>query len=102
MGAVPLGGGPPMAPLPPVQQLGFGISRWRLQGNATLGLRAGGRGHHLFFLPHKTPLLARSGHAETDSDLSAFWAKRTCPVRRERPDRALLTQCMVRPCVARG
>jgi hypothetical protein len=54
-----------MAPLPPLQQLGFGISRWRLQGNATLGLRAGGRGHHLFFLPHKTPLLARSGPAET-------------------------------------
>src|SRR6185436_2517875 len=24
--------------------------RWRLQGNATLGLRAGGRGHSLFFL----------------------------------------------------
>jgi hypothetical protein len=43
-----LGGGPPMAPLPPLQSLGFGISRWRLQGNATLGLRAGGRGHHVF------------------------------------------------------
>jgi hypothetical protein len=37
-----------MAPLPPLQSLGFGTSRWRLQGNATLGLRAGGRGHHLF------------------------------------------------------
>ena len=34
-----------MAPLPPLQQLGFGTSRWRLQGNATSGLRAGGRGH---------------------------------------------------------
>jgi hypothetical protein len=37
-----------MAPLPPLQSLGFGTSRWRLQANATLGLRAGERGHHLF------------------------------------------------------
>src|SRR6266446_5429567 len=58
MGAVPLGGGPPMAPLPPLQSLGFGTSRWRLQGNATLGLRAGGRGHHVFFLLHKSTLPA--------------------------------------------
>src|SRR3954462_15642477 len=50
MDAVPVGEGLPMASLPPLQQLGFGASRWRLQGNATLGLRAGGRGHHLFFL----------------------------------------------------
>jgi hypothetical protein len=35
-----------MASLPPLQQLGFGTSRWRLQGNATSGLRAGGRGYH--------------------------------------------------------
>src|SRR5262245_29057097 len=61
MGAVPLSGCPPMAPSPPLQQLGFGPSRWRLRGNATLGLRAGGRGHHLFFLPHKSPLLAQRG-----------------------------------------
>src|SRR5499427_10158199 len=33
--------------------MGASTSRWQLQGNATLGLRAGGRGHHLFFLPHK-------------------------------------------------
>src|SRR5262245_63459314 len=56
MGAVPFRRGLPMAPLPPLQQLGFGTSRWRLQGNATSGLRAGGRGHHLFFLLHKSPL----------------------------------------------
>ena len=37
-----------MAPLPPLQELGFGTSRWRLQGNATSGLRAGEGGHHLF------------------------------------------------------
>jgi hypothetical protein len=37
-----------MGPSPPLQQLGLGTSRWRLEGNATLGLRAGGRGHHLF------------------------------------------------------
>src|SRR5262249_59085917 len=56
-GRGPRGGGARRwAPLPPLQQLGFGTSRWRLQGNATLGLRAGERGHHLFFLPHKTPL----------------------------------------------
>jgi hypothetical protein len=55
-----------------LQSLGFGTSRWRLQGNATLGLRAGGRGHHLFFLPHKSPLLAQSGHTETICYLSAF------------------------------
>ena len=55
-----------MAPLPPLQQLGFGSSRWRLQGNATLGLRAGGRGHHLFFLPHKSPLLAQSEAASEE------------------------------------
>src|SRR5207249_7258847 len=61
MGAVPLVGGPPMAPLPPLQELGFGISRWRLQGNATSGLRAGGRGHHFFFLPHKRRLLSHLG-----------------------------------------
>lgn len=48
MGAESLGRGLPMTPLPPLQQMGFGTSRWRLQGNATSGLRAGGRGHHLF------------------------------------------------------
>src|SRR5262249_22317984 len=62
------------APLPPLQQLGFGTSRWRLQGNATLGLRSGERGHHLFFLPHKTPLggtvLAGS---PAESCLSVLW-----------------------------
>src|SRR6516165_3309809 len=77
MDAVPLGGRLPMAPLPPSQSLGFGTSRWRLQGNATLGLRAGGRGHHLFFLPHKSPLLALSGHGAMVCRLSAFGAKRT-------------------------
>jgi hypothetical protein len=54
MDAVPVGEGLPMASLPPLQQLGFGTSRWRLQGNATLGLRAGGRGHHLFFLAEES------------------------------------------------
>src|SRR5262245_40787189 len=47
-----------MALLPPLQQSGFGPSRWRLQGNATLGLRAGGRGHQVFFLPHQSSPLA--------------------------------------------
>ncbi len=32
--------------MPPFQRFGFGTSRWRLQGHATSGLRAGGRGHH--------------------------------------------------------
>ena len=47
-GLVPLDGGPPMAPLPPLQQAGLGTSRWRLQRHATSGLRAGGRGQHAF------------------------------------------------------
>src|SRR5216684_3719388 len=77
MGAVPLGGGPPMAPLPPLQSLGFGTSRWRLQGNATLGLRAGGRGHHVFFLLHKSTLPAPSGHADMSAICPLSGAKRT-------------------------
>src|SRR5215471_18153876 len=77
MDAVPLGGRPPMAPLPPSQLLGFGTSRWRLQGNAILGVRAGGRGHHLFFLPHESPLLARSGHASRVARCPLSGAKRT-------------------------
>src|SRR5947209_1214463 len=58
MGAVPLDGGPPMAPLPPLQQSGFGTSRWRLQGNATSGLRAGGRGIIVFSCRTRIRLLA--------------------------------------------
>jgi hypothetical protein len=38
-----------MALLPPLQQLGFGIFRWRLQRNATSALRAG-EGGIIFFL----------------------------------------------------
>src|SRR5262249_4429772 len=62
-----LGWTPADGTLPPLQSLGFGTSRWRLQGNATLRLRAGERGHHLFFLLHKSPLLARSGHARASA-----------------------------------
>src|SRR5215471_6680629 len=91
MDAVPLGGRPPMAPLPPSQLLGFGTSRWRLQGDAILGLRAGGRGHHLFFLPHKGPLLAQSGLKALSADLSAFGAKRHAATAERCIDRSPLT-----------
>jgi hypothetical protein len=48
-----------MAPLPPLQQLGFGTSRWRLQG--TLHQACAQAEEGIIFLPHKSPLLAHSG-----------------------------------------
>jgi hypothetical protein len=56
MDAVPFGGRLPMAPLPPLQQLGFGISQGRLQANATSGLRADEGGHHLFLAARNSAL----------------------------------------------
>jgi len=71
MDAVPLGEGLPMI-LPPLQQLGFGTSRWRLQGNATLGLRAGGRGHHLFFLAGQESAPGTNQHTTGGQSMSAL------------------------------
>src|SRR5262245_29565841 len=77
MGAVPLGGGPPMAPLPPLQQLGFGNCRCRLQGNATLDLRAGGRGHQSLFLAAQESAPGTKRTWPEDGVRSAFDPKRT-------------------------
>src|SRR5262249_24523128 len=49
----------------------------------------------------RSVLLAQSGPAGTVCSLSAFRAKRTCTLVWFRPTRRRLTQCMVRPCVAR-
>ena len=56
MGAVPLVGSPPMVPLPPVQQLGFGTSRWWLQETLHQAC-AQAKGGIIFFLPRKSLLL---------------------------------------------
>jgi len=68
-----------MAPFPAVATIGIRHLPLAAPGNATLGLRAGERGHHLFFLPHKRPLLARSGHANRADRCSLSGAKRTWP-----------------------
>ena len=51
---------------------GFGTSRWRLQGNATLGLRAGGRGHHLFFLAEQGSAPGTNQHTTGGQSMSAL------------------------------
>ena len=53
----------------------FGISRWRLQGNATLGLRAGGRGHHLFLAAQES---APGGSPHGLQKHTAAHARRHC------------------------
>ena len=49
-----------MALLPPLQQLGFGTSRWRLQTLHQACAQA--EGGMILFLPHERPLLALSEH----------------------------------------
>jgi hypothetical protein len=53
-----------MVPLPPVQQLGFGTSRWWLQETLHQAC-AQAKGGIIFFLPRKIPLLARLGPKRT-------------------------------------
>lgn len=49
--------------------------RWRLQGNATLGLRAGGRGHHLFVAARES---APAGSPDGPQKRTAAHARRHC------------------------
>src|SRR5689334_597368 len=58
MDAGPFGGRLPMALVPPLLGLGFGISRWRLSRKRYIRLARRRKGAMALFLPHKIPLLA--------------------------------------------
>ena len=73
MDAVPLGEGLPMASC---RHCNIGIRHFPMAapGNATLGLRAGGRGHHLFFFgPESVPGTLRTRPSRRS--MSAYWVK---------------------------